>query len=354
MTTSPLFSVVINNYNYAHYLRECVDSALNQDWPNVEVIVVDDGSSDNSREVIESYGSRIKAVFKENGGQGSAVNAGFEASGGEWIIFLDADDMLKPDAVESVMQSARVATSNVQYYLEVIDDESHDTGVRLPTRPMHEGDVRSVVVQFRYYNSPPSSGNAYSRKFLEQVLPMPPEKWRISADAYLILAAPFYGFIDCVKRPLASYRRHGGGASDSGNGDLASLRTYVNKELHKEIKRELYVRRLINTHRYLAQMRTYMSPTYCKYLLMDSELNRDSMSIHERIEIVGNVLTCAARWPNYTFKHRIVFIVWCLTAMALPLRLLVLFAGRTMLPHWRAKTKLNGLWQQPMSGPANR
>lgn len=350
---TPLFSIVINNYNYAHYLRECIDSSLGQTWSNVEVVVVDDGSTDNSREVIESYGNRLKAVFQENGGQGSAVNAGFAACSGDWIIFLDADDVLHRDAVETIMQAARVATSNIQYYLKVIDDNSNDTGVRLPTRPMHEGDVRKVVALFRYYNSPPSSGNAYSRAFLQQVLPMPADKWRISADAFLILAAPFYGFIDCVKRPLASYRRHGGGASDGATRDLAGLRNFVHKELAKEIKRELYVRTLINTHRYLPEMRTYMSPTYCKYLLMDCELNRPKYTIHERIEILHQVFICAVRWPNYELTHRAMFIVWCITSMLMPLGVLVKFAGRTMLPHWRSKSKLNVLWQRPVSGHAH-
>ncbi len=353
MNVTPLFSVVINTYNYAHYLRECIDSALNQTWPNVEVVVVDDGSTDNTREVVLSYGDRLNAIFQANGGQGSAVNAGFAACRGEWVIFLDADDKLHPDTVEVVMEAARVATSNVQYYLKVIDDASVDTGIRLPTRPMHEGDLRKVVALFRYYNSPPSSGNAYSRVFLQQVLPMPPEKWRISADAYLILAAPFYGFIDCVKRPLASYRRHGGGASDGGTRDLAGLRKFVHKELTKEIKRELYVRTVINSHRYLLQMRTYMSPTYCKYLLMDCELNREKFTINERIEILSQVFICAARWPNYEFTHRVMFIIWCLTAMLLPLNWLTKFAARTMLPHWRSKGRLNRVWQQPMQQPTD-
>src|SRR5215208_719446 len=87
----PLVSVLISNYNYEGFLREAVNSALNQTYPNVEVVVVDDGSTDNSREVIASYRERVVPVLKENGGQASACNAGFQVSRGEIAIFLDAD-----------------------------------------------------------------------------------------------------------------------------------------------------------------------------------------------------------------------------------------------------------------------
>jgi len=69
-------SIIIDNYNYGRFLGEAIDSALAQTYPHVEVIVVDDGSTDNSREVIAKYGDRIIPVLKENGGQASAFNAG--------------------------------------------------------------------------------------------------------------------------------------------------------------------------------------------------------------------------------------------------------------------------------------
>jgi glycosyltransferase involved in cell wall biosynthesis len=94
MSNFPLVSIIINNYNYDRYVRMAIESALHQSWQNVEVIVVDDGSTDKSREIIQKYEHKARIILKENGGQGSAFNAGFAESKGEIILFLDADDML--------------------------------------------------------------------------------------------------------------------------------------------------------------------------------------------------------------------------------------------------------------------
>jgi glycosyltransferase involved in cell wall biosynthesis len=103
MKDNPLVSVIINNYNYGRFLQDAIDSALNQTYSHTEVIVVDDGSTDNSREILASYGDKITPVLKENGGQASAFNAGFAASQGDIICFLDSDDIFLPEKVAIVV-----------------------------------------------------------------------------------------------------------------------------------------------------------------------------------------------------------------------------------------------------------
>ena len=98
----PLVSIVINNYNYARFLRAAIDSALSQSYASIEVLVVDDGSTDQSRAIIDSYGDRIRPVLKKNGGQASALNTGFAQCQGGIVIFLDADDILLPHATQRV------------------------------------------------------------------------------------------------------------------------------------------------------------------------------------------------------------------------------------------------------------
>jgi glycosyltransferase involved in cell wall biosynthesis len=104
MDQQPLVSVIIDNYNYGRFLGTAIDSALNQTYRNIEVIVVDDGSTDHSRAVMTSYADKIVPVFKQNGGQASAFNAGFEVSRGDLICFLDADDIMLPTRVETAVQ----------------------------------------------------------------------------------------------------------------------------------------------------------------------------------------------------------------------------------------------------------
>ena len=103
MNTALRASIIISSYNYGCFLRQAIDSALGQNYAPLEVIVVDDGSADDSPAIVAAYGSRIIPVLKSNGGQASAFNAGFAASQGDVVFFLDSDDVLLPTAVAAVM-----------------------------------------------------------------------------------------------------------------------------------------------------------------------------------------------------------------------------------------------------------
>lgn len=91
---TPLITVIIPTYNLDRYVRSAIDSVLRQTYRNVEIIVVDDGSNDNTRDIVKIYEKkRVNYIFKENGGLASARNAGVANSSGELIAFLDADDV---------------------------------------------------------------------------------------------------------------------------------------------------------------------------------------------------------------------------------------------------------------------
>src|SRR4051812_24563460 len=124
----PLVSVLISNHNYGRYLGEAIDSALAQTYPRVEVIVVDDGSTDDSREVIARYGERVVPVLKANGGQASAWNAGFAVSRGEVVCMLDADDVFAPDKVDRVLHRLKELGGPCQDVVLFHDLEPIDEG----------------------------------------------------------------------------------------------------------------------------------------------------------------------------------------------------------------------------------
>lgn len=232
----PVVSIVVNNYNYEQFVSEAIDSALNQTYPHVEVIVVDDGSKDNSPEIIQKYGDRITAILKQNGGQGSAFNQGFKASHGDIIMFLDSDDYLYPQAAQQIVTNWKPDLANLEYRLNLIDGEGKFLDL-YPARELHfdTGNVLPILLKTGRYSATVTSGNAFSRKFLEQVLPVPEVDFRISADGYLITLVPFYGAIAAIEEPLGAYRKHGKNlwALSSQKIPVASFRKAVAHDLLK-------------------------------------------------------------------------------------------------------------------------
>lgn len=106
----PLVNIIINNYNYDRFLSQAIDSVLNQTCPRV--IVVDDGSTDDSRNVILGHGDRILPILKENGGQFSAFKAAVEQSKGDLLFFLNSDDIFLPNKVEKLVPRLTLLKSN--------------------------------------------------------------------------------------------------------------------------------------------------------------------------------------------------------------------------------------------------
>jgi len=97
---SPLVSVIIPAYNRAEFTVQCVESVLNQTYTNIEVIVVDDGSTDDTSKKLDPYKNRITYIHKENGGACSARNVGLQTAHGEYIALIDCDDLYLPDKIE--------------------------------------------------------------------------------------------------------------------------------------------------------------------------------------------------------------------------------------------------------------
>ena len=100
---TPLVSVIVPVYNVAPYLEQCLDSIVNQTYRHLEIILVDDGSTDESGAICDRYAeqdSRIKVVHKENGGQSSARNVALDMMMGEWVLFVDSDDWIELNALE--------------------------------------------------------------------------------------------------------------------------------------------------------------------------------------------------------------------------------------------------------------
>jgi len=203
-------SIIITSYNYGRFLRQAIESCLNQTYADTEIIVVDDSSTDGSRHIIESYGRSLISVFKENGGHSSAINAGFSVSHGDIICPLDSDDVFTTDKVARVVEAWKpLPHVNLLYHqLQTIDANGVQRGNPWP-RSTLSGDIHQKIAQTAgWWPRPTTSGLCFSRSYLERVLPMPTGP-RIWPDTYLAPPAAFMAPVIGLPIRLGYYRTHG-------------------------------------------------------------------------------------------------------------------------------------------------
>ncbi|HQR51852.1 MAG TPA: glycosyltransferase [Burkholderiales bacterium] len=205
-----LVSVIICNYNYAQFVAAAIESALALDWPRVEVIVVDDGSTDGSRSVTEGYTPRVSLLTQSNSGQATAAKAGFARSQGDVVILLDADDLLDPQLIRVMAPHWNARVSKVQFQMKTIDVTGKELGSVFPQyyHVPSPTQTRQWALKANAYPTPPGSGNAYARWFLDRVMCDVDTVDRF-ADSALLAAAPLLGDVVTIAQPLVSYRVHG-------------------------------------------------------------------------------------------------------------------------------------------------
>jgi glycosyltransferase involved in cell wall biosynthesis len=212
MSENPAASIIINNYNYGRFLADAVESALGQSYQHTEVIVVDDGSTDDSRDVIKRYDKHIISVLKTNGGQASAFNTGFAVARGEIVCFLDADDILEATAIsEAISAFHDPAIIKVEWLLEIMDESGRLSGLVIPEQPLPP-DLRELTISkgpfYDWLSTPPSSGNCYASRMIRRILPIPEPAFRHGADVYLTVLAPLFGGVHRLSQPQGRYRVH--------------------------------------------------------------------------------------------------------------------------------------------------
>ena len=228
-------SVIVTNFNYGRFLPTALLSALNQTATPREIIVVDDGSTDETEHVLRQFQSRVHIVRKDNGGQASAFNAGIAHSSGDLISFLDADDWWKHDKVEAVefahhqAQASGVSVAMIRHDLLLHRDGEGDIG-RLPGidgPTIHPRRDLSRALCERL--SVPTSGLTLTRAAATAIVPIPERSFRISADAYLYTFARALGATVDVSHVLGYYRLHRNNAYQ--RSDLERLTQHFENEM---------------------------------------------------------------------------------------------------------------------------
>ena len=210
----PLVSIIIANYNYGRFLAEAIHSALNQTYKNVEVILVDDGSTDESLDVLKQYQQKLTFLTCDHGGQCAAINKAFAHSRGDFIILLDADDYLTKNAVQlhidNFAQNRDITKS--QGYMQCVDTHGGHLSKTIPARLAKTGLYRDRVLEHGPWTVSHAwtSGNAWRRTFLQAVFPLPEQAEALSSpDGCLNVLSELYGPIGSVEKIVVYYRIHG-------------------------------------------------------------------------------------------------------------------------------------------------
>jgi glycosyltransferase involved in cell wall biosynthesis len=313
-------SIVINNFNYDRYIASCIESALNQTYRNIEVIVSDDGSTDDSQAVIESFGASIIATFKSNGGQASALNAGYKKSTGTLVIFLDADDLLKPHCVAEIVRHWRPDFMKLHFNLEVIDASGKAVGCLYMKSPLPRGDLREHLLTRGTVASMGMSGNVFARTFLEQVMPMPEVGWERGADTYLFNLATLTGQVGAIDEALGGYRVHGNNVSAKvrkGNVNKPALRKFLQREILTDQSLSDYGRKIGVNYRLGTLTR---SLPHIQQLFLHEKLYREDRCFGDtsvkRLFVLYMKLLATAR--DLPFYKRPIIAAWSVVIMLLP------------------------------------
>jgi glycosyltransferase involved in cell wall biosynthesis len=316
----PLVSIVVNNFNYSRFLPAAIDSALAQSYAPVEVVVVDDGSTDNSREVISGYGDRVSAIFKPNGGQASAFNAGFCASHGSIVMFLDADDVLLPNAVEEVVRAWHPGVAKAQFVLAHIDAQGRALGGVAPYSPaqMPEGDIRNSILDAGGYIGVPTSGNAFARAVLDRLLPLPESQWHQAADAPLLILAPFLGEVVSLRKTLGCYRIH---ESNLGMLDEELDSRKLRVKIIIDLQREWALSEFASRSRFTIPLNwAAREPAHLKYRLASLRVDPTHHPIMDDRPIRLMLMGIRVSWRNskYNFRSRLFHTLWFPLVALLP------------------------------------
>ncbi|HEY2820542.1 MAG TPA: glycosyltransferase [Candidatus Acidoferrum sp.] len=207
---TPLISVLIDTYNYGRFVEEAIDSALTQDFPagEREILLIDDGSTDDTEERVRKFGRAITYLRKPNGGQASAFNFGLRHARGKYVAFLDADDYWLPGKLSRVTEEFEKHPDTGMVYHGLRQLNSREGRIWDARAAEISGFLPAKTRDLLRYTWFPTSFLAFRRSALDLVLPIP-ESLTIQADAHLSALIVFVAPIVALPEFLAVYRVHG-------------------------------------------------------------------------------------------------------------------------------------------------
>lgn len=231
-------SIIIRNYNYGRFLRDAIDSALAQTYPLTEVVIVDDGSTDDSRNILAAYGARCRVILKENGGEASAANAGFAASTGDIVLFLDSDDVLAPEAGAIIAAAWDDEITRMHFPLYAMTGAGKLLRQTFPPFMLVDLSLEEQLSRFGHVMSGGQTCNAYAAWALRHIFPLDEKIWICACDACLNALTMVQGRTKLLHQPLGGYRFHESNLTLRNSLDIG-VHAYVvliHPSLHETLK----------------------------------------------------------------------------------------------------------------------
>jgi glycosyltransferase involved in cell wall biosynthesis len=239
---TPRVTVLIDTYNHENFIERAIRSVLEQDMPmdNVEILVVEDGSTDRTPEIVRRFEPRVRLIRKKNGGQASAFNRGFSQARGELIATLDGDDWWAKEKLRKVLETFEgnpdVGIVGHGFHEEYSD--GRPPGLILPGKPYRlrltsEADAELFRNLAAFFGT---SRLAVRKSVLERILPIP-EELNIEADEFIFTLLPAISPAMILNEPLCNYAIHAGNLFQFGKFDPPKVRRklYVLEVLLKEL-----------------------------------------------------------------------------------------------------------------------
>ena len=336
------FSVIIVNHNYGAYIGTAIQSVLNQTHPPFEIIVVDDGSTDNSIELINTFSADVTLITQPNLGHVAAFQAGYAASLGDVLIFLDADDFLYPTCLVNVARrwtSPQIA--KIQYRLDTVDEHGISQGMPFPylTDETTAEAIRSQAWSSGIYPWTVCSGNAYDRRYLEKILPIDRSRFPRSPDGYANKLAPLYGDVVSLPLILGAYRVHGRNVWAQGHSaldsDIITRTVKLDLELDREFRRRGKALGLAITPRDDLE-----TPQHLEYRFLALRLSPKTYPVSgERpFGLLQKAVRSTLKSQYLSLRGRLLWLGWfCLLAASPPRQV------ETLYRNMRSQTKRSGL-----------
>ena len=248
--SAPSISVVIPCYNAAAFLRATIESILGQTQPVLEVIVVDDGSADDSANIAESFGPPVRVIRQPNQGESAARNRGIEAAVGDWVAFLDADDLWLPTKIELQSEAIRSAPADVVCVTGdflLFGEGQEERLCSLPARYDAPHPLREMLVGFTVHID-----CAVVRRAAALRTPFP-ESILHAEDVIFFVLLRSQGRFLRIPEPLARYRRHGPQQSQEPSHMLRTATSRLawfvaNRDLFADGDEEVIRTTLVNRH----------------------------------------------------------------------------------------------------------